>query len=180
MEPVLFDIASGVVTPTEHCYTIAVYKNVIDEFGGNAGKIFAFLHYMCSLNEKTNPFALIPEPEKEEIIIRQICPELDTDGQVVREALEMTKKLYESSTYTLFKGFKMLIDRLGAYLQKTEWTDGKDGNMSQLVNAAKSYPALRDAYKQAYKEYQEEQGINQVRGGGQMAYDEDDEDDIDI
>lgn len=179
MEPRLFDIVNGVVTPTEHCYTIAAYKNVIDEFGENSGKIFAFCHYMCSLNEKTNPFALLPEAEKEEVITRQICPEIDTGHLVVREAWELTRQVYETTSYRLYKGFKMNQDKLGMLLQTTEWTTGKEGNILQLVAAAKAYPALREAYKQAYREYQEEQGNNQARGGADLAYDEDDDDDID-
>lgn len=179
MEPNLFDIKDGLVIPTEHCYTIAAYKNVIDEFGDNAGKIFAFCHYMCSLNEKTNPFALLPEAEKEEVITRQICPELDTEGAVVREALEHTTRLYETSTQRLFKGFKMMLDSLAQYLQTTPVTGGQEGNINQVVAAAKSYPAIREAYKAAYREYQDEQGNNSARGGAQLAYDEDDPDDID-
>lgn len=178
MEPNLFDINNGVVTPTAHCYTIAAYKNVIDEFGENAGKIFAFCHYMYSLNEKRNPFALLPEAEKEEVITRQICPELDTESPVVREALELTKKTYETSTHRLFKGFKMMIDSMATYLQNTPVTGGQDGNIGQVVAAAKAYPALRESYRQAYKDHQEEQGTETVRGGAKLAYDEDDDDDI--
>lgn len=178
MEPNLFDIQDEVVVPTAHCYTIAAYKNVIDEFGEHSGKIFAFCHYMYSLNEKTNPFALLLEEEKEEVITRQICPELDTDSPVVREAMELTKKNYETSTQRLFKGFKMMLDSMGIYLQNTPVTGGQDGNINQVVAAAKAYPALREAYKQAYREYQDEQGNTEARGGAKMAYDEDDPDDI--
>lgn len=180
MEPYLFDIKDGVVIPSEHCYTIAAYKNVIDEFGENSGKIFAFFHYMCSLNEKTNPFALIPEAEKEEIVTRQICPELDTEHAVVREALELTKKCYETTAFLLYQGFKVNQEKLAMLLRTAEWSTGKEGNMTQLLSASKAYPALREAYKQAYREYQEEQGNNQARGGADLAYDENDDDDLDL
>lgn len=181
MEPYLFDIKDGVVVPTEHCYTIAAYKNVIDEFGENAGKIFAFCHYMYSLNEKRNPFALLPEAEKEEVITRQICPELDTESTVVREALELTGKLYETSAYRIFKGVKMQQDSLADYLKNMKWLDGKDGNILQNVAISKNIPVFREAYKQAYRDYQDEQGNTNVRGDVNLAYDEDDQDDdIDI
>lgn len=180
MEPNLFDIKDGSVIPTAHCYTIAAYKNVIDEFGPNAGKIFAFCHYMYSLNEKTNPFALLPESEKEEVVTRQICPELDTESPVVREALETTAKLYETPMQRLFKGWKINVDNLGTYLQHTQWMDGKDGNITQILAVAKGYTGLREAYRQAYREYQEEQGNDMARGGVSLAYDEDDHDDIEI
>lgn len=178
MEPSLFDIKDGNVVPTEHCYTIAAYKNVIDEYGPNAGKVFAFCHYMSSLNEKTNPFALLPEAEKEEVITRQICPELDTDSTIIKEALELTKKCYETTSYLLYQGFKINQERLATLLRTTEWNASKDGNMMQLIAAAKAYPALREAYKQTYREYQEEMGNNIGRGGADLAYDEDDADDI--
>lgn len=180
MEPALFDIKDGLVTPTEHCYTIAAFKNVIDEFGENAGKIFAFCHYMYSLNEKKNPFANLPEAEKEEVITRQLCPELDTDHPAVREAMELVQKTYDTSTHRAYKGFKMMLDNLGEYMQTHKITDGRDGNMTQLVNAAKSYPSLREAYRMSYRDYQEELGNETPRGGVDLAYDEDDLDDIEI
>lgn len=180
MEPHLFDIENGVVTPTEHCYTIAAYKNVIDEFGPNAGKVFAFCHYMCSLNEKTNPFALLPEAEKEEVITRQILtPDIDTANPIIVEAWELTRQVYETTTYRLYQGFKVSQDKLGKFLREAEWSTGKEGSTQQLIAAQKAYPDLRAAFKQAYREYQEEQGNNQARGGADLAYDEDDDDDID-
>lgn len=179
MEPHLFDIKDGIAIPTEHCYTIAAYKSVIDEFGeGNSGKIFVLCHYLNSLNEKTNPFALLPEAEKEEVIIRQICPELDTDLPVVREAMELTAKTYDTSTHRMYMGIKMMVDKFAAFLKDTQVHGDKDGNVGQILAIAKAYPALREAQKLAYKEYQEEQGIETTRGGARLAYDEDDTDDI--
>jgi len=174
----LFDIIGGVVTPTEHCYTIASLKNIMEEYGENAGKIMAYLHYMCSLNGQDNPFADLPEEEKQEVITRQICPEIDTDAVDIKDALEVVRKMHETATYTVYKGFKVMLEKLGRYLQVNELTTGMDGNLTQVVNAAKSYPALSQAFKEAYKEHLEEVQSEKVRGGVRLSYDEDDNDEI--
>lgn len=176
----LFDIIGGQVLPTEHCYTIASLKNILEEYGENAGRIMAYLHYMTSMNGQDNPFADLPEEEKQEVITRQICPEIDTDSVVIKDALEVVLKMYESATYTVYKGFKMMMERMGRYLQTHDLTSGIDGNWKDVISAAKSYPELKNAFKEAYKEHLDEIESEKVRGGIKLSYDEDDDDDLDI
>jgi NAD+--asparagine ADP-ribosyltransferase len=64
-----------------------------------------------------------------------------------------------------------MLDRLGRYMETTPITDGRDGNITALVNAAKNYESIRTSFKGAYKDLQEEQS-SRVRGGIGMAYDQ--------
>jgi hypothetical protein len=64
-----------------------------------------------------------------------------------------------------------MLDRLGKYMEVTNITDGRDGNLTALINAAAKYQQIREAYKGAYKDLQEEQS-SKVRGGIGMAYDQ--------
>jgi hypothetical protein len=64
-----------------------------------------------------------------------------------------------------------MLDKLGTYMETTLITDGRDGNITALVNAAAKYQQIRESYKGAYKDLQDEQK-SQVRGGQGLAYDQ--------
>lgn len=175
----LFHMDQGIFTLTEYAATMNTLKGIQDEYEDNSPKIWAYLHYMKSLDKITNPFFNIPELEKQEIIIRQICPEIDVDTPGIQDALDLVEKCYTSPTLTVFKGFKMMLEKLGVYLQNHELTTGMDGNMREVMSAAKNYPDLNRAFKEAYREYEEELGNGKAWGDANLAYDEGAEDDID-
>lgn len=179
MQVKVFHIQGGVFTLTEYAVTINTFKSIQDEYGENSPKIWAFLHYMKSLDKMTNPFFNIPEIEKEEVVTREICPEIDTDAPSIKEALDLVERIYTTATYTIYKGFKMMMEKLGKYLQDNELVAGKDGNFDQILRAAKNYPDLNRSFKEAYKEYEEELGNGKAWGDTNLAYDEGSDDDID-
>jgi hypothetical protein len=55
-------------------------------------------------------------------------------------------------------------------MEATPITHGRDGNMNSIITAAKNYEAIRQSFKGAYKDLQEEQQ-SKVRGGQGLAYD---------
>lgn len=168
----LFDIQERGIVPTEHCYSIGYLKDIIEEYGPNAGKIFAYYHYMWDLNPDTNPFADLPEEEKVEVIVRNICPEIDIDDPLIQEGLELVGKLYETPNYRIFKGFKIVMDKLAKELYYVNISLNKeDGNISQIKLANITYKELNEGYKEARAAYIEELGSIQARGGGKRSYD---------
>jgi hypothetical protein len=64
-----------------------------------------------------------------------------------------------------------MLDRLARYMETTSITDGRDGNITALVNTAAKFQQIREAYKGAYKDLQEEQQ-GRARGGAGLAYDQ--------
>ena len=70
-----------------------------------------------------------------------------------------------------YKGIAAMLDRLGRYMQTTPIEHGRDGNINSLVNAAAKYQQIRESFKGAYKDLQEEQQSN-VRGGIGLGYDQ--------
>ena len=56
-------------------------------------------------------------------------------------------------------------------MQTTPIEHGRDGNINSLVNAAAKYQQIRESFKGAYKDLQEEQQSN-VRGGIGLGYDQ--------
>lgn len=167
----LFDIQNGQVVPTEHCFTLKFLRVIMDEYPLDYVKIYAYLFYMSCPQPDLNPFFNVPEEDKEELILAEIEAEFSTEDDLIIEALEKTRKLYETPTYRSYVGMKKMLDRLAIYMENTEITHGRDGNITALVNAAKNFDAIRTSFKGVYKDLQEEQQ-SRVRGGKNLAYDQ--------
>ena len=167
----LFDVQNGVVIPTEHCYTLKALKDVMDNYPEDYLKIYLYLFYMTCPNPDMNPFFNAPEQDKEHIILKEIEAEFSTEDKTIFVALQFCQRMYETPTSRAYKGIASMLDRLGRYMETTPITDGRDGNITALVNAAKNYEAIRTSFKGAYKDLQEEQS-SRVRGGIGMAYDQ--------
>jgi len=167
----LFDIQNGKVVPTEHCYTLKSLKDIMDEYGEESTKIYAYIFYMTCPNPDLNPFFDVPEAEKEELILREIDADFSTDDDLVDNAIKVCKKLYETPTYRAYAGIKSMLDRLAKYMETTEIEHGRDGNITALVNAAAKFEAIRQSFKGTLRDLEEEQQ-SQVRGGQNLAYDQ--------
>jgi len=166
----LFDVQNGVVIPTEHCYTLRALKDVMDEYPEDYLKIYMYLFYMCCPNPDLNPFFNTPDIDKEDIILKEIQAEFSPEDDDIYVALEFCRRMYETPTSRAYKGIASMLDRLGRYMETTPITHGRDGNMNSLIAAAKNYEAIRQSFKGAYKDLQEEQS-SRVRGGQGLAYD---------
>ena len=167
----LFDIHNGKVVPSEHCYTLSALKAVIDNYGDESSKVFAYLFYMTCPNPDLNPFFDVPEVEKEELILKEVDADFSTDDDVIVDAITIWKKLYETPTYRAYAGIKSMLDRLAKYMETTEIEHGRDGNITALVNAAAKFEAIRQSFKGTLRDLEEEQKST-VRGGQHLAYDQ--------
>ena len=162
----IFDIKDGIAKPTEHCYSIGFLKDILDEYGDNACKIFIYLHYMCSLNPEDNPFFNVPQIQKKEVIVRNVCPEIDVETPLIEMALELIKELYETPHYRAYLAFKNTMDKISYELEyaKVHLTK-EDGNSGEIAKAMKVYNDIKINYKEAYKEMLEEMQVATVWGG---------------
>jgi hypothetical protein len=166
----LFDVQNNVVVPTEHCYTLKALKDVMDEYPDDYLKIYQYLFYMTCPNPDMNPFFYTPDIDKENLIMQQIEGEFSTEDDTVFTALQFCQRMYETPTSRAYKGIASMLDRLARYMEVTTITAGRDGNINSLISAAKNYEAIRQSFKGAYKDLQEEQS-SRVRGGQGLAYD---------
>lgn len=167
----LFDIQNNKVTPTEHCYTISSLKHIMEKYPEDYLSIYAYLFYMSCLNEEENPFANIPERDKEEIILKEVGGNFSSDEKAVYEALQTCVKLYETTTYMLYKAVKTSIETLARYLQNTPVTDGRDGNIMGVMKAQEKFDQICRSFEARYKAFKEEQS-SISRGGNTIAYDQ--------
>jgi hypothetical protein len=167
----LFDIQNGTVVPTEHCYVLRDLKMIIDAYPDEYHKIFAYIFYMTCPNPDLNPFFNTIEHEKEELILSQLNVDFSTEDELIIDALKFCTKLYETPTLRAYMGIKSMLDRLAGYMGTSTLTDGRDGNINSIVNAAAKFEQIRVSFRGAYKDLLEEQK-SQVRGGQQVAYDQ--------
>ena len=166
----LFDIQNNVLIPTEHCYSLKALKDIMEEYPNNYLKIYQYLFYMTCPNPDLNPFFYTPVLDKEDLILEQIEGDFSTEDDSIFVALKFCERMYETPTSRVYNGIASMLDRLGRYMETTSITDGRDGNITALVNAAAKYEAIRGSFKGAYKDLQEEQKST-VRGGQGLAYD---------
>jgi len=167
----LFDIQDGVVIPTEHCYTLATLRSIMNMHPDDYLAVYQYLFYMTCPDPGLNPFFDVPKDDKEELILREIGAEFSTDDFEIKEALTFCETLYSTPSLRAYNGIKSMLDRLADYMTTTTITHGRDGNITALVNAAAKFEQIRMSYKGAYRDLQEELK-GSVRGGERLAYDQ--------
>ena len=97
--------------------------------------------------------------------------EFSTEDEVIINAVDVLKKLYETPTSRAYRGIKTMLDRLADYMENTPIEHGRDGNINSLVNAAAKYQQIRESFKGAFRDLKDEQQSS-VRGGQSLAYDQ--------
>ena len=167
----LFDIQNGKVIPSEHCYTLKSLKKIIDEYPDTYLSVYQYIFYMTCPDPDMNPFFNMPEHEKEEIIIEEIGLEESPEDEAIRNAVARCEDLYQTPTFRAYKGIKSMLDRLARYMETTSIEQGRDGNLTSLVNTAAKFDQIRQSFKGAYNDMKDEQKSS-VRGGQGLAYDQ--------
>lgn len=166
----LFDVLNGEVIPTVHCSTLKDLKAIIDNYPHNYIKIFGYIFYMTCPSPDLNPFFNFPEDTKEDTILVQVGSDFSTEDELIIKAKELCTKLYETPTSRAYNGIKIMLDRLGKYMETTAITSGRDGNGPFLLSAAKQFQDVRQSFKGVYKDLMDEQQSS-VRGSSNLAYD---------
>jgi len=165
----LFEIESGTVKPTEHCYMISWLNKIIEEYPEEHLKVLAYVFYMTNKTHE-NPYANIVEEEREERIQRDLQPQFFTEDETILKAIDELTKLYETPTRRAYNGIKVMLDNMSTYLAETQITDGRDGNIRGMLAAAKEFKHIRASYKGAMEDVEEETKV-QARGKSFLPYD---------
>ena len=167
----IFDIENGVVKPTPHCYTISWLKAIMKKYPKTYIKVYGYVFYMTCPNEE-NPYLNVPENMREDIIIRDLDIDFSVDSYEINTAIKNLQELFETPTVRSYKAAKTMLDKLSDYLEMTSVIDGKEGNLADIVKIMEKFDAMRQTYKNAYRDLQEEQVSKRARGGQQLAYDQ--------
>ena len=167
----LFDIQNGQVIPSEHCYTLSSLKRIMDEYGEEAVKVYAYLFYMTCPSPDLNPFFDMPEQDKEELILVEVDGDFSGEDESIVVALKVCQKMYETPTYRAYNGIKIALDNMATFMATEKPTSGRDGSATALLRIAERFDAVRQSFKGVYRDLQEEQQSS-VRGGQRLAYDQ--------
>lgn len=169
----LFDIQNGEVIPSEHCYVLSWLKDIMEEYKENKEylKVYAYIFYMNYPNPDLNPYFNFNAEDKEDIILNDLKAEFSTEDELIQEALNKSKKMWETPTSRAYEGIKTALDNMAKYMKNTSITDGRNGNISQIRAVAKDFDSIRQSFKGAYKDLQDEQQ-SRVRGGKGLSYDQ--------
>jgi len=169
----LFDVQNGKVIPTEHCYTINWLKDIMDSYQEDKEylKVYMYLFYMTFPSPDENPYFHFKPSEKEEVIMHDIEGTFSTEDEDIQIALRNCRKMFETPTSRAYEGIAGMMDKLAIFMKNTSITTGRDGNMTAIIAAAKNYDQIRQSFKGAYKDLQEEQE-SRVRGGKGLGYDQ--------
>jgi hypothetical protein len=149
----LFDFEGGKIIPSIHCYQITWLKKIMDKYPTNYIKIYSYIHYVCSWNPDDNPYLLMREEDREETIARDLEIDFSLDDDVIQEALDNAKKLFELPAYRAWQAAKASLQALTDYQLSKKVKDGKDGNITQLMSLLKELPSLIKSFNEAYKNY---------------------------
>ncbi|MEY2869867.1 MAG: hypothetical protein RIR01_2369 [Bacteroidota bacterium] len=166
----LFELRGDKVLATEHCYNIKQFKEVIDNYPDNYLKILAFVFYM-SCRSAENPYFNRPSEDLDIEILRDLGADFSVEDPLIVKALDKAKDLYETPTVRAYNGFATMLDKLALYLETQDISDGRDGNISAIVQAAKNFDNIRKSFKGVAKDLEEEQS-SRARGGSRLSYDD--------
>ena len=174
----LFELNGKVIIPKEDCFIIKPIANMMDKFPKEKLQLIAYLHYMCSMTPADNPYADVPEVDREDQIVKDLeLFKVNLDDPIIKKALVCVQEKYFTTFYGIYTGIKAAMDSFGKKLKVIDIDfNSKDGNANAIMAFAKNYEQLRNSFKTAYKDFDEETGNVRIRGGGKLSYDEDDDD----
>lgn len=167
----LFDIQNGKVIPSEHCYTLATLKRIIEEYPQDYSQVYAYIFYLTCPNPDLNPFFDIPEQDKEELILAEVQADFSTDDDAIVEAVKLCQKMYQTPTFRAYQGIKIALDNMATFMATETVTSGRDGSATAILRIAERFDMVRQSFKGVYRDLMEEQQSS-VRGGQNLAYDQ--------
>jgi len=166
----LFDISNNKVVPSEHCYLLPFLKNVMTEFPDNYLVIYSYLFYM-SCRSSENPYFNRPQEEVQDEILQDLEVTFDPEDRLIRMGVDRCKAMYETPTLRAYNGIANMLEKLAFYMETQTITDGRDGNITAIISAAKNFDSIRKSFKGVAKDLEEEQS-SRARGGQKLSYDD--------
>lgn len=171
----LFKFNDGLAYITDHARATWIYNEFIETHGEKiAVKLFIVFHYMADMS-MDNPYRNVNEVEKLEVIVRAICPELelekvDWNDYAILEAIEFTRKTYETASYRKYLASKTIVDKLTTKLNTTYVDLSKEsGNSGEIKKAYDLFTILNEQTKKLHQEYLDEIGTVQIKGQGRRS-----------
>lgn len=156
MIPRILEYENGRITVTAEAYIIPEIKAIIDKYDMKAEPYLAYVVYMSSPN---SPYINVPNDEKVETIVYDIIQSLgdfDIEDPLLEKAVDKLKSLYTSTMVRKYEAAKILHDKFTKYMREKEITEGKDGNMTELMRILERLGSEMKSFKDLEKQVEEE------------------------
>jgi hypothetical protein len=165
----LIDYEDGKVSLTIHCHNLQFLKVLLDKYQDNALKVISYVFYM-SYPRHENPYFNIAASEKAELVALDLGIDFSLDDADINTAIEKCSKMYATPISRMYHSLSNALDKISNYFDEAEISDGKDGNLTQIINAAKNYGSIRDSFKKIKADFDEENKVV-TWAGKDKAYD---------
>jgi len=152
---------------TEVILGIPEFVNLLET---TQGDLLPFM-YLWAMYDPESPYMNISEIEREEKVLSDYPVHRYLDEPEMIQAIKKCEELYFSPVRKILKASKKAIENISDFLEDNTITDGRDGNLTQVVNTIKSLPQILKAYQDAETAYKKE--LQRNRGAVKSAVDED-------
>ena len=166
MLPRILTVSQNKIVLDETIFAIPEFKALIEYTEGDT---LPFM-YIWALYDPQSPFMNIEEHEREESVMKDFPVYEYLQTMEMISAMEKAEKLYFSPLRKILKGAKKAVENISGFLEDTEISDGRDGNLTQIVSTIKSLPQILKAYQEAENAYKQE--MSRSRGSAQYGIDE--------
>lgn len=167
--PKIIEIQQGKVVINETILVIPEFKALYEKSG------LPPFQYLWAKHDPQSPYQNYDPFEIDEKIQADIVEHVDINDLLFFKANKRCEELYYSPIRKILLGAKAAIEKVSFYFTAMDITDGRDGNLTQVVNSVKSLDPLIKAYSAAEIAYSKE--IQRNRADSMSAVDEDAPDD---
>ena len=175
MIPKIFDIdtVTNKVIINDNILSIPELREVYEYYeGDNRINAFQYLRHMC---DPYGAYNQLSDEEREESVIFDFPGDYTPEDEVLIKAKEKLISLYMSPTYKFYMDNKELLYKLGEFARTATVTDGKNGNLTDLLNQVKSVGKTITEFKILEKQAEKELDKIKIRGNRFVSYDEHDD-----
>lgn len=167
MIPRILEYEDGRVKVTAYAYAIPEIKALIDKYDMEVEPYLAYVHAMSAPD---SPYVNIPDNEKKEAVIYDIqetLGEFDFNDILIQNAIDKFDSLYTSTAKRYYDGLKKSIEKMAKYLATQEITEGREGNLTDIIRIQKEGGITIRNFKEIEKQVDEELRVK-MKGNNEL------------
>ena len=156
MIPKIFEYEDKRIKVTAEAFMIPELHEIIKKHDLKAEPYLAYCHLMTA---PTSPYANEPDDEKQDKVIFDVIQtvgDFDIEDELLQPAVEKLEGLYTSTTKRYYDALKISIDKMAKYLKDTPITQGKEGNLGEIMRIQKEGALTIRNFKDIEKQVDEE------------------------
>lgn len=126
------------------------------------------LAYIYHMADPRSVYRKLPENKREKQIIEDYLGESFIPDKDIEAAIEKYKLLYETPSMRFLKSVEKVLDKLAVYLNNVDITDGRGGNLTQVISAVEKGEATIASYGKLVDKVEREINTKMVKRRGDV------------